>query len=104
MKVTMNDPILNIDGTELKNEKNETVILVDLIITACTITLKSETEDTGDNMLKKWDLAQRAHNARGTTMELTLEEATFIKDRIRKAFSSTIIYANAHRILESANK
>jgi len=35
-------------------------------------------------------------------MELTLDEATFIKERIRKVFSSTIMYANAHRLLEAA--
>ena len=52
--------------------------------------------------LKKWDLAERAQKARGDVMEITTDEASFIKERIRKVYASTIMYANAHRLLEAA--
>lgn len=97
----MNDPIRNVDGTEVKDaEKN--ILFVDIIITSMTATLKADAEESGEAMLKKWDLAERAQKARGDIMEITLDEAAFIKERIRKVFASTIMYANAHRLLEAA--
>jgi len=101
MKVTMNDPIRGIDGTELK-EAGKEILFVDIINTALTATIEADKGEDGKEMLKKWDLAERAQKARGDAMELTLDEATFIKERIRKVFSSTIMYANAHRLLEAA--
>lgn len=101
MKVTVNDPILLVDGTELK-EGEKTVLFADIIITSMTATIPSDKEESGEAMLKKWDLAQRTQKARGEAMEITTDESSFIKERIRKVFSSTVMYANAHRILEAA--
>ena len=101
MKVTMNDPIRGIDGTEI-NEAGKSILFVDIIITALTATIEAEKGEDGKEMLKKWDLAERAQKARGDIMEITLDEAAFIKERIRKVFASTIMYANAHRLLDAA--
>lgn len=101
MKVTMNDPIRSVDGTEVK-DNGKTVLFVDIIITALTAVIQEDKDEAGSKMLEKWDLAERAHKARGETMEMTLDEAAFIKERIRKVFSSTVMYANAHKYLEAA--
>jgi hypothetical protein len=101
MKITMNDPIRNVDGTEIKNG-DTAVLFVDIIITALTATVESDKNEEGKEMLKKWDLAERAQKARGDVMEITTDEASFIKERIRKVYASTIMYANAHRLLEAA--
>lgn len=101
MKVTMNDPIRNVDGTEVKNGETP-VLFVDVIITALTAAIEADKNEEGSAMLKKWDLAERAQKARGDAMEMTTDEASFIKERIRKVYSSTIMYANAHRLLEAA--
>lgn len=118
MKIAMNEAILGIDGKEIKEplmekgvkvgDSDKTVILVDLITTAMTTTLKSDLNEKGeepaDSLLKKWDIAQRAHAARGELLEISTDEATFIKERIRKVFASVVFYANAHRIIEAAGK
>jgi hypothetical protein len=102
MKVTMNDPILNVDGAEVKQEGDKALLFVDVIITSMTSTLKTDVEEKGEEMLKKWNLAERAQKARGDAMDITTDESAFIKERIRKVFASTVIYANAHRLLEAA--
>lgn len=101
MKVTMNDPILNVDGNEIK-EGDKAIIFVDIIVSALVTAISSDQGESGEEMLKKWDLAQRAHKARGGTLDLTIDEGAFIKERIRKVFSSTVMYANAHRYFEAA--
>lgn len=101
MKVTVNDPILHVDGKEVK-EGEKTVVFADIIITAMTGVVASDKDESGETMLKKWDLAERTQKARGDVMEITTDESSFIKERIRKVFASTIMYANAHRILEAA--
>jgi hypothetical protein len=103
MIITMNDPILNVDGTEVKTA-DKTLLFVDVIISSMTASIDEDKNEAGESMLKKWDLAQRAQKARGGTMEITVDEASFIKERIRKVYVSTTIYANAHRLLESAGK
>lgn len=101
MKITVNDPILHVDGKEVK-EGEQALVFADIIITSMTATIASDKDDSGDVMLKKWDLAERTQKARGDSMEITTDESAFIKERIRKVFASTIMYANAHRILEAA--
>ncbi len=56
MKVTMNDPIRNVDGTEIKNGETS-VLFVDIIITALVSAIESDKNEDGPTMLKKWDLA-----------------------------------------------
>ena len=101
MKVTMNDPIRNVDGTEIKNG-DSAVLFVDIIITALTASIEADRNEDGAAMLRKWDLAERAQKARGDVMEMTTDDAAFIKERIRKVYASTVMYANAHRLLEAA--
>lgn len=101
MKVTVNDPILHVDGKEVK-EGEKTVVFADIIITAMTGVVPSDKDESGETMLKKWELAERTQKARGDVMEITTDESAFIKERIRKVFASTIMYANAHRLLEAA--
>lgn len=103
MKVTMNDPILSVDGTEIK-DNGKVVLFVDIIITALTAVTQDDKDESGSKMLEKWNLAERAHKARGQVMEMTVDEAAFIKERIRKVFSSTVMYANAHKYLEAATE
>lgn len=113
MKIAVNTPIVNVDGTEFKEpivdqnglkigDSDKTVLFVDLIMTSMTTTLKEDVNESGEAMMKKWELAERAHKSRADVMDITIDEGTFIKERIRKTFASTVFYVNAHKIIEAA--
>lgn len=101
MKVTMNDPIRNVDGSEIKNGES-TLVLADVLITALVNSLEADKNEDAVTTLKRWNLAQKIQEARGAVLDITIDEAAFIKERVRKVYLSAIMYGNVHKYLEDA--
>ena len=115
MKILVNQPILNIDGSEFKAIKKqarinelgqiiepaveETLLLVDVITDALLMTFKDDNELSGKQKIELIELARRTHKARGKTLEITLDEASVIKKRVQKGFTA-LVYVNVHEMFE----
>lgn len=100
MKILVNTPILDIDGTELK-DGDKTMILADVLLKALLLTVKEDETSGEEQKLKLWNLAQAVQAARGTTLDLTINEAALIKSRVCKLFPGALIIGNVHKIFET---
>lgn len=103
MKILVNEPILEVDGKELKTPENTTMTLADVLIKALVSAHDDDLKTSADEKLKLWMLAEKVEKSRGGSMELTIDEAAALKARVNKMFPSAIIIGNVHKIFEAAS-
>lgn len=104
MLLDCKQPVRGIDGKPLKAEGDDVTIEY-VVVRALTEPIagpdgRPETVQ-GPEKLTRWQLAGRIHNAPGP-VQITVEEATKIKQLVDKMFTSPGIYARIHEAIEGA--
>lgn len=96
MKINMLQPILDIDGTPLKDEKKEDLTLRTVLRIAINTTGKDETIGAE----KKTKIFQLGlHIFEANDVELTVDQRGLLKERVDLSFNS-VVYGRVCGILE----
>lgn len=84
MKINIDAPITNLDGTQLK-EGDKLLTLKDFITTSL---LAESKEQTADDKIKRFSLAVKVFNGE---KELSPEDVVLIKERIGEMYGALIV-------------
>jgi hypothetical protein len=96
MKLRFDVPLVALDGTQLKDSTGAPVTLGDVAI-ACLLS-GDPRASTAHQKVMAYDLAQRVY--RGGEVELTIDEAKLLKDRIGE-LEGPLVVGQAMKLLES---
>lgn len=102
MKINFTQVINNLDGTPLKNEKNEDLTLGMVCKNALLMSFPDEQSLTGEEKLKRYDMAVLIHAAKDDTLDLTAERVAEIKKLVAK-FYGPLVVGQAWKMLEGEN-
>lgn len=92
MKVSVLDPILDLNGNQV-----ESLTLRAVIVAACINHLRTDDGLRGDTKAKLFSIAMKVHQE--DEPDLKLEELTLVKERIGMAFAPLIV-GRAWQLLE----
>jgi len=93
MKINLASRLKDIDGTEVLVE-SKPLTLADVFKTALTTVAKGDEEDSADEKLWKWDLANKIHGNKDKEIEMTPEDLVKLKARVLKIYPAPIVYGN----------
>lgn len=98
MTKNLNKHFTELDGTPIKDEKDNTINLNIICINALMGIYKDEEGLSGEDKVKRWKLAQAIHN-KPEEVELKSEDITLLKKLVAKAYG-TAITAQTWEMLE----
>ena len=98
MTVFLGKGLVTLDGEVILDQKNEPATVRGVAIEALFATFKDEENLSGEEKLKRWELASKI-KASSDPVELVVEEVALLKKLIGKAYG-TLIVGQAWRILE----
>jgi hypothetical protein len=100
MKIKLNIPLKNIDGSLIINENNEPMNLSHVLITALTTAIKSDADEKGEDKLKRWKLGQDIYSNRDGELDITREDSILLEHRVNAVFPHPAIYGNVREIFD----
>lgn len=98
MKVTLQSPILTLDGNTIK-EGNNPVNLAKFLLVSLTSTYPDEKNLTGEDKLKRYELALRIQNCTDPQMDISSDEIVLIKKLAAKCLT-VVVYGQVAAYLE----
>ncbi len=100
MKINFHCVLKGLEGQPLKDEKGQDVTLGKIAMTALTNVYEDERNITGEEKLKRYDLALTIYALKDNALlDLPVETIAILKDLINKSYS-TIVVGQAWRMLE----
>lgn len=102
MRITVTDGVKDYDGKTVMNDSREgkALTLRDIFMTALNNNLPTEML-TMDQKVRSFDLSQRMSGS--TTVDLTVEEAAYIKERVG-VFYAPLVYGRVCELLDGKVK
>lgn len=102
MKIDLQQVLQDVDGTTLIDASQNAMNLYHVFKTALLSPIDEDKNASPDEKLKMWDLSKRAYKSYTDkiNMELTVEDAAFIKARVNKVFLSAVVVGNVNEMLE----
>ena len=91
MTRNFNFPILQLDGTSVKNEKGEDLTGTMAVTAALLANFPDEQNLGGEDRLKRFILAQRVHEAGALDTDVTVENLELIKRLVGKAYQTLVV-------------
>lgn len=98
MTKNLNKEFRELDGTVLKDEKDNIIKLHIICINALSLPYRDEENLPGEEKVKRWKLAQALY-AKPEEVDLKSEDITLLKKLVAKAYG-TAITAQAWEMLE----
>lgn len=98
MLVDFGKEFKDLDGNKIANIPGKTSTLKEVVIEALLAVFEDEKNLTGDEKLKRWELAKRVKSASGV-LELSVEEVALIKKLIGKGYG-VLVVGQAFSMLE----
>jgi hypothetical protein len=99
MQVNFDQKLLNLDGTEVVNPNDkEPTLLRGIAVTALLAQFEDERSLSGEDKLKRWELALKIKNGEDP-IELSVEEISLVKKLIGKGFV-VLVVGQAWKMLE----
>ena len=99
MKVTVGKVLVDIDNETIKDLKGNNATAKGVIIEALLATYNDEQNLSGEDKLKRFELALKIKNTNEVVIELNTEEIVLIKKLVGRAFG-TIIVGQTWKVLE----
>lgn len=100
MKVNLNVAVKNIAGVDLTNEDGAPVLMTGLCVNALLGDYQGETL-TGTQKMARYTLAKKLTDCKEEA-EITVEEASLIKELIAKAFGPLVV-GRVYEVLEGCS-
>lgn len=94
MKINIDTPIKNLDGKPL----DEGATFRKLALQACVMPVRGDDTATGEQRLSVYRLSQKL-NAGDQEIDLTIEEAKILKDRLLLTYPSPLVYGRMCEVL-----
>ena len=98
MLVLLGKGIVDLDGKVINSLSGEPATVRGVVIEALLATFNDETHLSGEEKLKRWELASKIKNT-ADPVELTAEEITLIKKLVGKAYGPLVV-GRTWKILE----
>jgi hypothetical protein len=90
MVVNVNAVLKSMDDTELLDEKGSRVTLRTIAIESLLAAYKGEESMTGDEKMKRWELASKIKHSH-ENCELAVEEISMVKTLVGKAYGPLVV-------------
>ncbi|MFA6358683.1 MAG: hypothetical protein WCY09_08530 [Candidatus Omnitrophota bacterium] len=98
MTVLLGKGLVTLDGEVILDQKSEPATVRGVAIEALFATFKDEENLSGEEKLKRWELASKI-KASSDPVELAVEEVALLKKLIGKAYGALIV-GQAWKVLE----
>jgi len=98
MVVNLGKGLFTLDGEIIPDMKNEPATVRGVAIEALFATFKGEENLSGEEKMKRWELASKI-KAESDPVEMTVEEVALLKKLIGKAYGALIV-GQAWKVLE----
>jgi len=86
----LNRDLLDLEGKNLSGVDGKPATICSVSIEALLATYKNEVSLSGEDKLKRWELAVKLRSVTDT-VELTVEEVALIKNLVGKAYGPVIV-------------
>lgn len=96
MKVNFSQPLKNLNGDSLKDDKDVAIPLGTVCTNALMMTIQGDKAD-GVEKVKRYDLATRIHS--GGEVEVSVEDVALIKKMIGEGYGALVV-GQAYKMLE----
>ena len=101
MKILFNQEIMGLDDKAIKDETQNVFTLKKAVLTALVSNFEDERTLSGEEKLKRWELALKIKNA-SDPVSLTVEDVAEIKKLVGKLYG-TLVVGQAYKMLENTN-
>lgn len=95
--------LLDINGNIIKDTENVILTYKNLIVNALVTAFESDKDLSGEDKLKRLNLAENINNKKDEYTTLTAEEVVLIKQLVNKAYS-TLVVGRIFNFLENEDK
>lgn len=98
MKINLNQELIDIDGTVIKDAENKAITLKELVKTALIQVKQGDENASADEKIKRTILAKEA--LLNDEVEWEAEDVAMVKERINKFYPSPVAVFEAYRLIE----